>query len=180
MSSGTEFDLDLDDMDLEREGGYSNPAPGRYHGEVNAYCEKDPQCGKMTFDVEVLAGTTPNQEGKTTRFFFDLPNADYDEKRNRVIKSKIFGMACALGLATLEEAKKAKEQRRPLKIDWSLAVGRQLCFEVEANEKTKSGISIKDWCYWSLTSTKAAGIPLNQGKLATQGDAAADPFGDVF
>lgn len=182
MSTTTsDFEFDMEDFDPEKAGGYNSPAPGRYHGEVNAFQGHEPKSGKMTFDLEVLAGTTPNQEGKTIRLFLDRTiDPEWTDKRKQAVKSKQFGLACALGLASVEEAKAAKEAKRPYHWDWSLSVGRQLCFDVEANDETKSGTSIKDFSWHTIGSTKAAGIPLNAGKLAQQGDAAADPFGDVF
>jgi hypothetical protein len=177
----SDFEFDMEDFDPEKAAGFSSPAPGRYHGEVNAFQEHEPKSGKMTFDFEVLAGTTPNQEGRTIRLFLDRSiDSTWSDERKQAVKSKQFSLAVALGLARVEEAKAAKEARRRYSWDWSLAVGRQLCFDVEANEKTKTGTSVKDFSWVAVDSPKAAGIPLNEGKLAKQGDAAADPFGDVF
>lgn len=183
MSTGTGSDfieddvfaMPLDDVDTDKLGGYSSPAPGKYHGQVNAWGRGMPNWDNCYwFDVEVLAGTTPKQEGRNQRIGFNDP-ATAEEKSRGVCKSKLIQFAIAVGLTTEAEVKAAKEDHRPLAFRWNMAVGRQLCFEVEVNEKRKAGTAVKDWAYWPIDSSKAAGIPLNKGMLAgaVTGD---DPF----
>jgi len=172
----TTYEVPLDDVDTEKMGGFSTPRPGRYHGQVTAINPHDAQLKKMWADLEVLAGTTANQEGKSMRLFLNDPKSYEDAKTRGVMASKILSFAIALGLTTKEEIEEKKKERRPLAIDWSLGVGRQLAFEVEANDKTKSGTSIKDFGYWHLDDSRCVDIPKNQGMLAKKNDAAVDPF----
>jgi hypothetical protein len=159
-------DMFLDDVDPGKIGG-NYPAPGRYHGIVRAIDPNDPQTGKLVVDVEILAGTTPEQEGRVQRLFFahqgSSPNATAAAKRKKLT------LAIALGLTSREEIAKAKAEGKPLRLDFRFGIGREFLFEVVYNEKTKSKTSV-DWGMWPLGAPEAADIPI---KRASTGDGGA-------
>lgn len=180
MSNDFDGGIPLDDVDPEKLGGSgSGPMPGLYHGEVNKVDEAANAGNKvlMVVDVEVLAGTTPNQEGRISKIFFDHVGKDRDA--TIVCQRRKLQFALAVGITSAEELKALKEQRKPFKPNWNLAVGRQFCFEVEKSDKSKTGTSV-GFGIWSLDDPKSANIPKNQGKLAKQGDAKDDPFAGQF
>ena len=173
------YEVPLDDVDIEKIGGFSSPKPGRYHGLVKMVNTDDPKLHKFVAELEVLAGTTADQEGRTARLFLQDPREQTEPRARSAAASKILTFAIALGLTTKKEVEESKKQKRPLKLQWDLAVGRQLCFEVESNEKTKTGTSIKDWGYWLVDDPACANIPRNAGMLVRKNDQAADPIGDA-
>lgn len=180
MSSVTENSVwadpfELDDIDIDNIDGYDVVAPGRYHVEASSVDPGGGKNGEMIVDYEVLSGTTPNQEGKTHRDYYSASPA----ARKRVLM-----FALATKIVTVEELKAAREANRRPKIEWRDAVGRQLCVEIneeeyEGKKRSKVGFGI-----YAVDSPRAAGIPLNKGRLEKAGDAADDPFGggneDIF
>lgn len=172
----TTYEVPLDDVDTEKLGGFDNPRPGRYHGQITAVEPCDEKLKKFWCDIEILAGTTANQEGKSTRLFLNDPRSYEDPEKRGSMSRRLLTLAIAVGLTTKGGIEEAKKQRRNMSIDWSLVVGRQLCFEIESNDQTKSKISVKDFGYWHLDDPKASDIPRNTGMLAKKGDAAVDPF----
>jgi hypothetical protein len=174
MSS--EWEVPLDDVDPERIGGMPIVAPGEFHTQVNAWWDAEPKTGKTVADVEVLAGTTPGQEGKGQWIFFDDPNEPglaQNARLARIGERLRFAVAC--GLVTKEEIKEAKEKKQRLALNMQLAVGRHLIIRVTKNDKTKTKTKVDG--FWNLHDPEAPKCPMNLGMLEKQGDAAADPFG---
>lgn len=174
------WDVPMDDVDPDRLGGISHPAIGVYHGQIDAMLLPEPKTGKMAVDVEVLAGSTEGQEGKSQRIFFEDENAIENPKGKLARIGEKLRFAIAAGLTTQDELKQAKEKKQRFGINWKLAEGRQIVFRVSANEKTKTGTSVDG--FWNLDDPNRPQCPLNQGMLEKQGDSSADPFGsnDVF
>lgn len=174
------WEFDQDSYDPETLDAYDSPAVGGYHFEVSRVEENSVSSGKgsaqMEVDIDVLAGTVADQEGKSHREYFTKSEA-------AAKRALLFAVAC--GLTTVEELKACKEQGRNPVIDFSKAVGRQFKGRLEEEEyegkkRVKLGFNM-----WPVDSPKAADIPVNKGKLAQLGDASDDPFGgaaddDVF
>lgn len=171
----SEWDPDLTDVDPDRLGGISHAAAGVYHGQINEMLLPEPKSGKMAADVEVLAGSTPGQEGKNQRIFFDDESSAESQKAKLARIGEKLRFAVAAGLTTKDEIAEAKEKKRRFAIDWKMGVGRQIVFRVVANDKTKTGTSVDG--FWHLDDPNRPQCPLNQGMLEKQGDSDADPFG---
>ena len=162
---GIEFDVE--DFDPDKIDGFDVVADGRYHVQVDSVQESGGKNDEMVVEFGVLAGTTAGQEGKSHREYFS--------KSSKAAKRMLL-LACATGLTTVEELKAAKEKKKNPVIDFNLAVGRQLCIEIQAEEyqgkmRPKIGFGI-----YGVDSPKAAGIPIAQAAAAKAGDT-ADPFG---
>ena len=155
-----DFDVDLDEVDTDKLGGFNSPVPGHYCGQITQIGYGMPKWDAcFWFDAEVLSGVPDNQTGKVQRLGFDDPRRVADNRRG-VCFSKLLTFAIAIGLTTDEEVKAKKAAKQKLSFDWDLAVGRLLCFVVDANDKTRCGTSVKDFGYFATTSPKAAGIPM--------------------
>ena len=168
------WNFNPDDYDADILEGFPVLSPGRYHVQVISVVEESAKDGSMIVDFECLAGTTPGQEGRTHREYFHRSSAS---------QSRALTFACAVKLTTQEEVKRLKEQGKGPDIDFNLAVGRQLCFEVKPAEAykdaagvTKIGSPKVGFAFYSTDSPRVLGIPLNQGMLAKRGDAAPNPF----
>jgi hypothetical protein len=161
------WEFDTDDFDPDRIDGFDVVADGRYHVQVDSVQEEGGKNQEMIVNFGVLSGTTAGQEGKNHQEYFS---------RSPKAAKRALLFACATGLTTIEELKKAKEANKNPVIDFTLAVGRQLCIEIVAEEyqgkmRPKIGFGI-----YSVDSPKAAGIPISQAAAAKAGDS-PDPFG---
>lgn len=158
-------------FDPDKMDGFSNPEPGKAHFQVTRVDEnavsKNSGKPQMIVDLEVLAHTIPNQEGKTHREFFPW-TADAEQK------ALVF--ACAVGLTTVDELKAKKAAGKPPVIDFTLAEGRQFLGELRESEyEGKKSVKL-DFRMFHLDSPKHKDFPRNQGKINELGDAASDPF----
>jgi|LSQX01.3.fsa_nt_gb hypothetical protein len=163
-----EFGTDYDTSKME---GFDNPEPGKYHFEVTRVDEDaiSKRSGKaqMEVDMEVLAGTTPDQEAKSHREFFSW-TADAEKRALQ--------FAVAVGLTTVEELEAKKQAGVNPVIDFNQAVGRQFLGELR-EEEYEGRTSIKlGFRMWHLDSPKHRDIPRNNGKINQLGDVEADPF----
>jgi hypothetical protein len=152
--------------------GFQPPEPGRYHVQVTGVDEEaETRSGKpqMTVDFEILAGTPKGQEGRTHREYFVQSEAE--GAVNRVL---IFALATKL--ITYEELKQHKERGSNPVIDFSRAVDRQLCLEIEHEEYEGKKRARCGYRMFAVDSPRSKGIPLNKGMLVRAGDAGDDPF----
>lgn len=127
--------------------GNPRPLPGRYHVAVKHVDEKMDKFDKVIVEFEVLAGTTPGQEGRTITEFFAVT----DKALPRLQR-----LAVVLGLIKPGEGEK--------EVEFSDGVGRQLVIEVEENEYEKDGRTIHGVrCaylgFWSLSNAAVADVP---------------------
>lgn len=163
------IEFDTNDFDPDKVGGsFDAVADGLYHVQVDALQEEGGRGGEMIVDFGVLAGTTANQEGKSHREYFS---------RSAKAAGRALQLACAVGLTTIEELKKLKEAGKNPVIDFTLAVGRQLCIGIESEEyqgKTRGKV---DFRIWSVDSPKAANIPKAKSALDKANDTTS-PFED--
>ena len=165
MSTGFEFEMDLDGEDIDRDGKFGILAEGSYHLILKELIEHSEKSNDMQAKFEVLAGKNVAEIGKVHYEFLGYPEPGLSEKANSVRKSQIRNLFYALKLTTPEEVKQLQEARKPLRIDLQMAIGRTCCgkithehYESRASEKkvkAKLGFDL-----WSIDNPKAAGIPL--------------------
>ncbi len=166
----TVVEFPVDEYDPENLAGGNYPPPGRYHFDVTAVIgdlvssKGNPQ---IRLDCEVLAGTPAGQEGKFIKDYMSLTK----EARSRCLQ-----FAVAVGLVTKEELIQAKATGIAPKIDFDLAVGRQFCGEVVADEFQGRVTSKIQFGMWHVDDPEAKDIPKNAGKLAQLGTPATDPL----
>ncbi len=150
--------------------GFDFPDAGQYHVQVNTLDEDAVSQGgspQMAVEYEILSGNPAGQEGKTQR--------DYFAKSAKAIKRALM-FAVAAGLITKDEITAAREAKKNLAIDYTAAVGRQLCIEIIKEEyegKTRNKVQFG---IWHLDDPAAKDIPKNAAMLAQLGDAAPDPM----
>jgi hypothetical protein len=127
--------------------GNARPLPGRYHVVVKDVNETFEKFDKVIIEFEVLAGTTPGQEGRVVTEFFAT-----SEKA----LSRLQRLAIVLGL--LKPGEEEKE------IEFSDAISTQLVIEVEENQYEKDGKTIKTvrvayLGMWSLNNKAVGDVP---------------------
>jgi len=168
-------DFDFDDIPESFEG-FDKVVAGNYHFEVSGIDESGGKNGSMWVDCEVLAGSTPNQEGKSHREYFTWPAANQDPKAKAATAKRVLQFAIAVGLTTEEELKALKAAGKRPAIDFNLAVGRQFVGKL-TEDKYEGKVNYKlGYDFWPIGHPSAAGIPLNAAKIAKAGDNAADPL----
>ena len=180
----TDFGIDIDDVDPDRIGGFTKVKEGGYHFEVEAVNPKMEKSGDMMVESRVCMGTEASEIGKTHREYYQWPTGDISDKVRHARRSAILAFYIAVKLTTADEIKALQEQHKQLQINPELALGRPFKGQIKHREWEKDGnkgVSVElGFNVWTIDSSKAAWIPVNQGKLATAGDAAADPFDGVF
>jgi len=155
--------------------GASKPLPGRYHVLIKDAAHKEVNGKpKVIMDFEVLAGTTPGQEGRTLTEFF-------------AVTPKTVDMLRRLALVTGQ----LKPGEPPKAIDFSRDIGKQLVVEVVPNKyENREGqvvetVRVDYMGFWSLGNPAVNDVPRDkdaikdgvQGRMqkGTSGD---DGFGD--
>jgi hypothetical protein len=160
-----DWDDEFDPEAIDRIG----PEEGCYHFAVVAVDEDGGRSGEMILDLEVLAGTTPGQEGRVHR-----------EYLTRTIKAmkRFHSLAIALGFVTVDQLKAMKESGERPAYDFTKAVGRQICAEIvsdtyQGKTKLKCGFNfyhpthprVEKWPK-NAAMLKRAGIAVEQAKEA--------------
>lgn len=160
------FEIPLDGLDVDNVSGFAQLKAGSYHAKiVKAEPEGGPK-GELTVDLEVLAGTTANQEGKIHREFFTKDTKDFNRR-------KMLAMALAGGALTTAELQAAKAQGANPKPQWGRMIGKHVCFNAERNEYPEGSGKFKTRFVWSevyaVADPKAADIPKHVAMLKADG-----------
>lgn len=137
--------------------GNNRPLPGRYHAVVNAAAEKaSKKKGTMGLEMEfqVLAGTTPGQEGRTIPLFLAYEGAD--ESKTRKCLERVTRVALCSGILQPGESKE---------VDWDDAIGREMVIEIDNQEyettggEKRQGAQVSYLGFWSLGNQAVADVP---------------------
>lgn len=151
--------IPLDDVNPEKLSGGDRPEAGNYHVLIVGADHYGGRNNEMLVDYEVLAGTTPGQEGKVHR--------DYYSKSEKAV-GRILQLAVALGMTTVEELQRLKDAGKEPDLDFEKdGVGRQCCVAVENDEyegKTRTKVNFG---IWHVDDSRAATIPKHAAQLAT-------------
>ncbi len=156
-------------------GGGDRPVAGRYHVVVKSVDNSHTtNPTSIPTEFEVLAGTAPGQEGKTTIefFYYDLKNVK-DFARDRIIR---FAQTC--GLIGDNEDKD---------VDLLDAIGKQLVIQLvddtyedkKTGEERKSVRIARDGGMWPLNHEDVREVPKSQAAidLATAPSTSSPPGG---
>ena len=168
------WEIPVDTFDPETLTGYDNAAPGSYHVEVVSVDEEATSksgSAQMQVDYEVLAGTPEGQEGK--------PHRDYFARTDKAFKRALI-FAVAAGLTTKEELQQLKAAGKNPTIDFTLAVGRQLCIVIEKDEYEGKVRGKVGFGMHHVNAEEAKAIPKNQGKLNELGNPVITPDDNPF
>ena len=151
--------------------GNARPLPGRYHAIVKEVDESMEKVDKIIVEFEVLAGTTPGQEGRVVTEYFAVTEKAIPRLQR---------LAVTLGLL-----KPGEDDRNVL---FSDAIGRDLVVEVEPNEYTnKDGKEVKTvrvtyLGFWSTGNKAVADVPKYSAvaQAPTQQQQQAPPAADKW
>ncbi len=140
--------------------GFNEPAPGDFHMQLVAVDEDGGNKGEMICDFEVLAGSTPNQESKVHREYF--------QKTMKAFQ-RIHQLAVALGMITVDQIKELKAAGKSPTYDFPAAVGKQLCMGViddvyEGKHRNKCNFQM-----YRVDDEKVTSWPKNAAMLAKGG-----------
>lgn len=157
------IELTMDDLNVDAIGGFDRVMPGGFHGTIVAMTEDGGPKGEMTVDSEILRGTVANQEGKVHREFFSL-------NMNAPARKKIAALAIATGLVTKDQLVKDKADGVSRPLDFTQIIGKQICFNLEANEHLGKTYIRTRWDeIYHPTDKRANHIPLHVAMLAKAG-----------
>ena len=137
------------------------PAKGNYHVAITVVDEEGGNSGEMIVDMEILAGTTPQQEGRIWRAYYP-PTIAFAKFFHR--------LAISTGLTTMEEVKKAELEKRGITYEFTKMVGRQLMITLhdeEYNGETRTKMA--PFHVWSVIDPKCASWPKNEKMLKKGG-----------
>ena len=140
--------------------GFNSPAAGRYHVVVAKIDEDGGEKGEMVVDFEVVAGTTPNQEG--------LKHREYFQKTIKAM-SRIHTLAMALGMITPDELKRCQAEGRSPSYDFEAQKGKHLCIGLVDDEYNGKVRQKANYELFHIASQKVANWPKNLGLLAKAG-----------
>lgn len=157
--------------------GNARPLPGLYHVVVKDVDETFHKHEKVIIDFEVLAGTTPDQEGRVITEFFAITEKALPRLQRLAIVLRVL-----------------KPGEPPRSVEFGDTCGRFLVIEVEENKyekdgKTIVGVRISFMGFWSMANKAVADVPKNEEAMkldsggqgesppsATTGD---DPYADL-
>lgn len=150
--------VDLSEDKLQ--DGMDNVAPGKAHVHMQKFHEYGSKTGDHMADFEVVAHDNPAEVGKMHREYFPQKSS---------VAWKLRSLAIGLGLTTMDDCQKAKEEGRPLEIEYQDGVGRQMFVTfTESEYNGKKSVRIEG-NMWPLTSDKCKGHPRNAGMLKRSG-----------
>lgn len=101
--------------------GWENPLPGRYHVKVEEVDDTFRDADSLVVVFDILAGTTPGQEGKQFKEFIGVQG-----------KAAKRSLRFARAIDLIQSADLGK----PARIDFKRAEGRQLVVDVEPHKYT--------------------------------------------
>lgn len=141
--------LGAKNVQSEDDLGGNRPLPGRYHVMVQHADDSMEKMDKVIVEFQVLAGTTPGQEGKTATEMFALT----DKAIQRLQR-----LAMCTGLL--------KPGDEDHEIDFAAAEGRQLVIELAERSYEKDGqkktiVALTFNGMWSLNNQAVADVPKN-------------------
>lgn len=150
------FEMYYDDVDTEKVGGVDRVMPGLYHMLVEEVDEDGGKNGAMRVLFQVLRGTTPGQETKIFPMDFKKEYGEWPQR-------KLMAFAIGTGLRTKEQIDKAKAERRSDPVEWSEAVGKTCCMEIEADaEGQYKDLPKLSWDHiWHPSDKRASRVPLH-------------------
>lgn len=157
-----DWEDDFDPESFDRIG----PDAGKYHMAIVGIDEDGGSRGEMIVDLEVLAGTTPKQEGRVHR--------EYMSKTVKAMK-RFHSLAIAIGFTTVEELKAMKERNERPKYDFTKAVGKQVCYELSEEEYQGKTRVKGDFNFYHVTHPKTEKWPKNAAMLERAGIKAPQP-----
>ncbi|MCC7422001.1 MAG: hypothetical protein IT428_17115 [Planctomycetaceae bacterium] len=150
--------VDLSEDKLQ--DGMDNVVPGKAHVVMQKFHEYGSKNGDHMADFEVVAHDNPAEVGKIHREYFPQKSS---------VAWKLRALAIGLGLTTMDECQKAKEEGRALQIEYQDGVGRQMFVTFTENEyQGKKSVRVEG-NMWPLTSDKCKGHPRNVGMLKRSG-----------
>lgn len=153
MATEEYFDVDPDDL---HKGGFDVVAPGYYVGQVVGVTDRDED---LVFDFRIVSASKGREAevGKTHREWV----AKNSKKGNQ---SKRQALLLALGIATAQQIKAAKEGGKGIAVDWEKApLGRCCCLEIAAEEGDDGKVrnKVPYWNYYHPDSKDARRFPVD-------------------
>ena len=139
---------------------FNGPEGGRYHVRIAHIDEDGGEKGEMIADFEVLAGTTPNQEGLRHREWF---------YKTMKAMGKIHTFAIALGMTTADELKRMQAEGRSPTYDFEAKKGAHLCIELTPETYDGKTRQKTNFSLFHIASPKVANWPKNLGALKADG-----------
>lgn len=156
-------------QDYDPEKTMLGPAAGKYHVCIVKVDEDGGKNGEMIVDYEVLAGSTPGQEG--------LVHRDYFSKKIKAM-GRIHQLAMACHMITAQQINDLKEKGQSPSYDFvNDAVGKHIHVDLQDDEyngkiRVKCGFGI-----FAVDDPKVASWPKNHGMLKSAGIAVEAPAG---
>jgi hypothetical protein len=155
MKLGTKGIGSIDETNISR------VCPGRYHVMVTDVIEFPTYApSAIVAEFTVLAGTIPDQQGRSFREFFQT--AGKDKAGTEAVMKRLQRFAMCLGLMGADEAERD--------IDFKAGVGKQLVIEVIENEyqgRKQSRVSFMGM--WPIGHKDVSDVPTDQASLAGSG-----------
>lgn len=139
---------------------FNGPAAGRYHVVVARVDEDGGERGEMIVDFEVVAGTTPDQEG--------LKHREYFQKSIKAM-GRIHTLAIALGMITSADLKRCQSEGRSPVYDFAGQVGKHLCIGLVDEVYNGTVRQKANYDMHAITSPKVVNWPKNLGMLRAAG-----------
>ena len=155
------INMPCDDLDVDNLGGFDEVLAGWVHGKIVAVDEDSGDKGDLAIDIEVLRHTSSNQVGKVHRELFRKTMS------SKFCRQKFIALALAASLTTTDELKKMSAEGKVPSIDYTKALGKQICIKLTDNEyngKTRSQMDFDR--VFHPTHKKANDCPINTTELA--------------
>lgn len=158
------FEVQYDDFDPDDVGGKDRVLPGLYHMLVESVDEDGGKNGAMHVEFQVMRGSVQGMNGK----FFPM---DFSKDYGKWQQMKLAAFAIGTGLRTQKQLSENKKNRTPDPIDWSQAVGKSCCMEIEADEdgQYKGLPKLRFSNIWRPDDKRASIVPLHAEVIKREG-----------
>jgi len=148
------YEIPFDHFDPENPD--DRPVPGKYHVLIQSVDDADPE-KSITVDYEILAGSVPNQEGKTGREYLS---------RSPKAAKRVALFSVATGIADIKAMIEAKRNGTPYSLDLGKAEGRQCVVELVKKDQ------YVNWSFqgvWPVDDEAVKDVPKNEGMIGQTG-----------
>lgn len=163
------FDLYTDEFESDMVGGKDRIMPGFYHFFVETVDEDGGKNGSMHVEFQVLRSTASGQETKI--FAMDFSKDMGGSKSAKWAQAKLAAFATGTGLCTMKQIDDARANRQNMAIEWTEAVGRSCCMEIEADEdgQYKDMPKLRFANIWRPDDKRASRVPLHATTIQREG-----------
>lgn len=172
------FSVNFENIDPDNINGMSTTDPGLYHFQVESWYDNKMK-GAISLTLTII-GTEKGKESAIGRTHREM--IFYSDKQRPWAEKKVNALFVAAGNLTLEDIKKARDEKISMDLDFDNIVGKTFVGRL-SKSKDKDGNETRynnlNFDYYTLDSEEAKSVQLHP-VVAKNSGMSTDPDDDIF